>query len=234
MTKDFYLKHRNDTWDMPPIPDGLSLEDSARWILNSGFGWLEIDLEFDRVRWEAEALSCSTYLVSHRESESSGWLSCCVHGLSVDKTSTDFNQPLENYHWTEISSLTPTIVNFWKSFPFENLLRVRFMIVEPGGFVAPHNDMPGNIIDPLDIILPINVSITHPEDCHMTLKDKGVVPWAPGKIIMVNIGNDHSVINHSFNRRIHMIGHGIPGNRKIQLAELLVRSYNKQYERNKV
>jgi hypothetical protein len=107
------------------------------------------------------------------------------------------------------------------------------MEVAPGGNVAPHSDysldsVPNNF-DPLDILLPINIAITHPKECFMTLKNKGVVPWENVKTIFVNISNYHSVINFSNVPRIHLIMHGIPGNRKTEFCELIVKSYVRNY-----
>jgi hypothetical protein len=65
----------------------------------------------------------------------------------------------------------------------------------------------------------------------MSLDGYGQIPWQEGKAFIINIRNYHSVINFSNKNRIHLIAHGIPGNRKNEFVELIARSYRKQYEK---
>jgi hypothetical protein len=82
----------------------------------------------------------------------------------------------------------------------------------------------------LEFGVPINVAIMHPEDCHMTLEGHGTVPFQEGKAFIINIRNVHSFVNNSSSNRIHLIAHGVPGNRKEEFVELIARSYRKQHE----
>jgi hypothetical protein len=69
----------------------------------------------------------------------------------------------------------------------------------------------------------------------MVLDKKGIVPFKEGKAFIVNIRHTHSVINFSNNSRIHVIGHSYGYGAKLEeFAELVVRSYKKQYERNRI
>lgn len=203
----------------------------AKWIFTQPIGWIELDIEIDLDSWISEATESIPYLVEHREGDGhAGWTSCCVHGLAVDKTGTDMTAPIEDYHWTELSKQTPVIKKFWQAFPFEHLLRVRFMSLGAGGHIAPHSDSPGQIDNLINHIVPVNIAIIHPDDCTMTVKGHGDVPFKPGRAFLVNITNEHSVVNNSNSQRIHMIGHGLVGNRIEEFSELIVRSYRKQYE----
>lgn len=215
----------------------------ASEILRKPIGWIELDIEFDLEKWKQEAKVSNNFLVAHREgSGHAGWRSCCIHGISVDKTGhwqryaekeTDIR-----YDWTELSTLTPNITNFWKLFPTEKFARLRFMEVEAGGHIAPHNDSPNGInnteFNMMDHIIPINVAISHPEHCYMELEGHGRVPFKEGKAFIVNITNTHAVVNNSQVARMHMIAHCIIGNKKKEFAELVVRSYNKQNERDSI
>jgi Aspartyl/Asparaginyl beta-hydroxylase len=232
--QNFYEYNKDATWIKQPIPNGLTIDQQAQWILLNS-AWIELDLTFDITEWQKEAQSCSQYLVPHRDTDlesHNGWRSCCIHGIDVDKTKTwDHYVDKEEYQWTSISPLTPSIKEFCEKFPFEKLARVRFMEVSAGGNIAPHCDfnltsMPSSF-DPLEILLPINIAIIHPAECYMTLKDKGTVPWKEGKVILVNISNYHSVINNSSTPRTHLIIHGITGSRRQEFCELLVRSYER-------
>jgi hypothetical protein len=241
---DFYNKNKNCKWDMKPLPTFDNIEEAARWILLNGFAWIELDVEINIDLLKEESKYCTNYLVPHREGDNHlDWKSCCIHGIDVDKTgiwnkyvSTELDA---NYHWTNLSDTVRYTTEFWKSLPFEKYARVRYMQVGAMGHVSPHADFDISLLkdsnfDIFNNIIPINLAIYHPDDCFMTLNDLGIVPWRDGKIIFVNISNTHSVINLSQLPRLHMIGHGIPGIRKKEFCELLVRSYNKQYERYKL
>lgn len=212
----------------------------ADWILNkSNFGWLELDIKFDLAAWKKETEAAK--FVNHRGDDHPGWNSSCIHGIDVDKTGAwtnygDWSREEEvPYKWTSISEHTPSIKSFWEQFPYERYRRIRFMELEPGGRISPHSDAPGRLpgeegLDMLDFGVPINIAIVHPDDCNMHLEGHGIVPFQEGKAFIVNIRNIHSVFNNSNQRRIHLIAHGIPGNRKNDFIELIARSYRKQNE----
>jgi len=211
----------------------------ASKILKKSIGWIELDLDIDLSVWKEESNTVQNYLVEHREGDGhKGWKGCCIHGIDTDKTghwsiyTNDENNI--SYNWTGISSLVPSITSFWKSFPTERFARLRFMELAPGGWVAPHNDAPGGLrntdFDMMDHMIPINIAITHPDNCEMILDTYGKVPWNPGKAFIINITDTHRVINNSNSPRMHMIAHCILGARKKEFAELLVRSYNKNHD----
>ena len=212
----------------------------ADWLLNkSNFSWLELDIDFDLAAWKKE--SAAAKFVDHRGSEHPGWNSSCIHGIDVDKTGAWTNygdwtsEDQVPYKWTSISEHTPNIKKFWEQFPYERYRRIRFMQLEPGGKISPHSDAPGKLpgeqgLDMLDFGVPINIAITHPDQCNMTLEGHGTVPFKEGKAFIINIRNVHSVVNNSSIPRIHLISHGIPGNRKDDFVELVARSYRKQCE----
>ncbi len=238
--EQFYTDNKNCKPNFPKVPDDIvSDEDLVRWLFKQNVSYIEIDVGFNIDTWQQETNNALPYLVPHRESDSEGWNSCCIHGIDIDKTGVWQNYCAEEpeYHWTELSKLTPVITEFWKSLPFESFARIRFMELEPYGNVMPHSDAPKGFDEHFDLLqhlVPFNIAVVHPEDCYMTLKDYGVVPWANGNVKLVNITNEHSVINFSDEKRIHMIGHGIIGNRFKEFCELIARSYRKQYERNRV
>lgn len=238
---EFYNTYATCQSQFPKVPDGLtSNEQITRWIFKQNVPYIELDLEFNVEKWLKESQIATRSLVNHREGDNhQGWRSCCVHGIDVDKTGVwnCYTDTEPEYHWTTLSELTPTIKTFWQAFPFEKLARVRFMELAANGQIAPHNDSPPGFdkdFDSLSHLIPINIAISHPADCYMTLKDHGVVPWKTGDIKLVNITNDHSVINFNDQPRMHLIGHGIVGNRIEEFCELIVRSYNKQHERNRI
>jgi hypothetical protein len=212
----------------------MDVLNQARKILSTGIPWLELDLDFPIDAWKQQMLEAEPFYQEYRDNTSEGWASCCLHGLSVDKTATADNYGYDEYHapyqYTDLAYKVPMITDFWRNqFPAERYTRIRFMRLAPGGHIDWHNDgqLPNNI-DPLDSILPINLAIKHPANCTMQIEDK-IVPWKEGKIFMLNISKNHAVVNHSSKPRIHMIANIILGNRKKEFAEMLVRCYTKQY-----
>jgi hypothetical protein len=242
---DFYNKNKDCTWQLESAPSGISSNiELADWLLNkSKFGWLELDVNIDLSLWQHEATQSKSYYVEHREDESQGWNSCCIHGIDTDKTGAWTNYGYTNeadvpYDWTGLSFKTPSVKNFWQNqFPSDRYRRIRFMELEPNSAITPHSDMPGRLpgednFNALEFGCPINIAVIHPKDCHMVLEGYGVVPFKEGKAFLINIRNYHSVINFSNESRIHVIGHSHGyGSKKQQFADLIARSYEKQYNR---
>jgi hypothetical protein len=238
---EFYNTNKNCSWTIEPIPKHLvSNIEKARWILNeANFGWIELDLQIDIDKWQLEAQQAQPYFVAHREDNNTGWNSCCIHGIDIEKTGawTNYGYTDEQqvpYNWTDLSHKTPIIKHFWTNeFPADHYRRVRFMEVEAEASITPHSDMPGRLpgeagMDMLDFGVPVNIAVVHPEDCYMVLEGHGVVPFKQGRAFIVNIRNYHSVINFSKQKRIHVIGHSYGYGDKLEdFANLIVRSYEK-------
>lgn len=205
----------------------------VRWLFAklNRINWLEIKVPFDTSTWAEEARLVDPYYVAHRGSEEHhGWTSCCLHGLSIDKTNGyEFYQDTDDgYNWTELTKLAPTITNFWKSFPAESYKRIRFMKLSPGGRINLHRDCePEDLreFDPFEDDFALNLAIVHPAECIMTV-DGYTVPWQAGMSILLNVSKDHEVVNNSNFDRIHMIAHFKVGNKKDQFCELINRSRN--------
>jgi hypothetical protein len=208
--------------------------EKARKILKSGIPWLELDIPFNADVWKQQALEAEPYYQEYRDTYGDKWSSCCLHGLGVEKTYTadnyGHNEYHAPYHYTDLAYKCPVITDFWKNyFPAERYTRIRFMKLGPWGKIDRHTDgeLPPDI-DPLQSILPINVAITHPLNCEFIVDDKPV-PWAEGKIMMINISKQHAVFNRSSKDRIHMIANVILGNRTKEFCDMLVRCYTEQY-----
>jgi hypothetical protein len=238
---DFYEENSHLSCSLPEIPKHLNNDlKITNWIFTQNIPFIELDLAFDTTQWQTESQTAEKFYVTHRESQPhQGWKSCCIHGIDIDKTSVwqSYTDVEPEYRWTELANLTPTITDFCKKLPLEKFARIRFMKLEAEGWIAPHNDSPPGYSKDfklIDHLVPINIAIDHPWDCYMTLKDHGIVPWKNGNVKIVNITNDHSVINFSKSNRVHLIAHGWIGNKINEFSELIVRSYRKQYERNRV
>ncbi|MBY0384024.1 aspartyl/asparaginyl beta-hydroxylase domain-containing protein [bacterium] len=183
---------------------------------------------FDHALMLKEALNVQHLAVGHRTKDSAGWKSLCLHGIEAKKTlSSDrygFASELETpYQWTEICQLCPQSAQFLKSLLeqkyFERLFRVRFMYLEPGGYIQFHQDR-----DDMNKSLgPLNVALNMPRDCHWVFKSWGTVPFEPGSAYAVDISNQHGVWNFSDETRVHLIIHGRYGESYFKSIEEAVR-----------
>jgi mannose-6-phosphate isomerase-like protein (cupin superfamily) len=243
---DFFNKNKSCNWTLDPIPSNLTTDtEIANWLLNySDFGWIELDIPIDLPQWQQESNNAKMHFVEHRDNQ--GWNSCCIHGISIDKTGSwnRYGYTEESqvpYNWTSLSVTTPVIKDFWQSkFPSDSYRRIRFMELMPDSAIHPHSDMPGRLpgednFDALQFGVPVNIAVIHPAECFMVLEGKGIVPFKQGKMFIINIRHTHSVLNFSNTPRVHVIGHSFGyGTQISQFATLIANSYKKQYEHYRI
>jgi hypothetical protein len=242
----FVIDHEHENWLMPQPPNSLSAVELTQWLFSRDeIGWLKVDLNFDLSTWKKEMMIAEQYYVNHRwsknyqESEHQGWQSCCIHGLGVSNTTANDSANQDFFHWTELSDQVPNIKKFWLEFPVQYFRRLRFMKLDPGGYIGVHNDVPTespfkNLADlkPLENTVTVNVAITQPKDCKFVIENCGTVPWNEGSIFMINNTKNHCVVNNSDKPRIHVIAECVVGNRLNDFSELVYRSFKKEYGYN--
>lgn len=206
-TQKFAQDHEHKIYVYPQLP---SMTNQIDWILNdSGAPWLPLimDAPFEQMLNEARALRHR--FVRHRMYDGEGWHSLCLHGLAADMTDSHSHYGIPEdqakYDWTEIAELAPVTTYFFKTqFPYKSYQRVRFMMVEPGGYIKPHSDAVKNYLG-----LAINFSLNNPPGCRL-VTELGTVPFSDqGSIMMFNNHYTHCVINDSDQERYHMIVHGL-------------------------
>ena len=208
---DFIAQHENLNYQFPPLPNG-DFWTQASWILHkSEVPWLEIhgiDVPYKEMYKEAKALR--DLFVFHRDQEDGhrGWRSLAVHGISATKTNIPETYGMDSnevsYNWTEIQDRCPVTVKFFQEvFPYQSYQRLRYMLLEPGGFIAPHSDNPKSCL-----CAAVNISLNNPEGCRM-VTELGKVPFRDsGSVIMFNNHYQHAVYNDSDIDRFHIIVHG--------------------------
>jgi hypothetical protein len=159
-----------------------------------------------------EAKKLIPMMVSHRSEyeDNKGWKSLVLHGLGALKTegAERYNLNPEDksiYDWTEIASLAPVTTEFFRDhFKYDFYQRIRFMLLEPGGYVCPHTDFDQYVLGP------VNIALNNPIGCDFVMEDKGTLPFQQGTIMKLALVNRHAVFNSSNENRIHMIIHGGP------------------------
>lgn len=201
-----------------------------KWtITESGWPWLHLSA-LDNQSWkemyaEAEALTKEFYV--HRDNYGSGWKSLTLHGLDADTQSlNDYGNrqnSLNELHWTWVAEKCPITKKFLTDvWPAEYLNRVRFMLLEPGGYILPHQDRPSD----QKRLSVCNISLNMPEGCDMILENFGSVPFKDeGSAFLLDNSNRHAVINRSNKPRIHMIIHYEIGRRLRDFFYVLRSSY---------
>lgn len=212
----------------------------ARWILHeSGWPYFPIELPnapYKEMYKEAKGLYNDNMFVMHREANVEdadyyksehyrekthrGWGACTLYGKAWNETG--HSGSYEDYDWCpEIVERCPITYKYFKEeFPETPDGRIRFMLVDRGGYIQPHNDRsePG-------LLSPINIALNNPEGCEFRMKHKGYVPFGKGgTACYVDIGNVHSVWNRSSLPRFHIIAHGKP---KPEMSNVILNSLRK-------
>jgi Aspartyl/Asparaginyl beta-hydroxylase len=180
--------------------------------ISESVGYLPLDLGYDIPYQEMleEARSIREHFVIHRGQENhSGWRSICIHGLGHTHTlgHKDYgynSTELAPYRWTDICDRCPVTYNFFKNvLEYESYERIRFMLLEPGGYIVPHIDVPFKYLGPL------NMALNEPTGCEFVMENWGKIPFPPGAVNILAIGHLHAVWNNSNEDRYHIIVHGI-------------------------
>jgi len=169
---------------------------------------LDIDIPWQEIY--QEALAIKDQCVVHRKPDGDGtWKSICIHGIDAEHTDDwmyyeQYKGKSEpEYKWTWVSEKCPVTTNFFKEkFPYKSYRRLRFMWIEPGGYILPHQD------DKERCLHPINISIYNPKDCEFRYKNWGTVPFTNGSAFLIDTGQKHSVWNRSKEARLHIIASG--------------------------
>jgi len=210
----------------------MEMERSFAWVQGkSGLPWLELAIQFPFEEMLVEVKRLRHRFVSHRSGGKKGysdgnrgWKALTLHGLGPEKTGDYLQYGYQSdaeapYVWTEIADQCPITTKFFKEiYPRDRYFRVRFSMIEAGGFIYPHVDRDYSYLDE------VNMALNHPEGCFLKMKGQGYVPFRPGKTFILDVSNTHAVVNLSNEDRYHMIVHAETIHNE-RWRELIVRSY---------
>lgn len=194
---------------VPRIP---LIEDAHTQTIRKALGYLPLNLGVDVPYAEmlAEAASLKEFYVYHRSTgHHKGWRSLVLHGLSSVHSQGHEHYGYASrddapYDWTDISRFCPVSTRFFKEmFGYARYDRVRFMLLEPGGYILPHEDVEWKNLSP------VNIALNNPIGCDFVMKEWGLIPFAPGQANMLAVGYEHAVFNDSDEDRYHIIVHGV-------------------------
>jgi hypothetical protein len=190
---------------------------------------------------EVTAVYNQKFFVKHRGAIHKGWLSAALHSIDGDfwKTMSGKKYGYKNdsdesikWNWTDVCDYAPKTTEFFKKeFPANGYRRLRYMLLEPSGFIEEHCDAPSKVpynprkVD--SIFSALNMCITQPDNCELTHLDNGPVPFKPFEIYLFNNDEMHYAFNKSDKNRFHIIAHA---NYNDDFCKLFVESFEKNYE----
>lgn len=193
---------------IPRILDRLSNSvPNKNWITDqSGLPWLALDITVPHKQIYQEWLKVSHLSVPHRDSDlvgktgytHRGWRSLTLHGVAPDIT----EQSDLVHGWTGVADRCP-ITKSWleEHFVIAGAKRIRFMLLEAGGYILPHADTIDSRLGA------VNTAITNPEGTEFHMLHRGKLPFRPGRSLMLDLSNQHWVVNRSDQPRLHIIVH---------------------------
>jgi hypothetical protein len=193
----------------------MSTQDTeGRWYYETTSKSIKLDLSIPHAAMLEEAKQLRDKFIPYRTGESDydhkGWHSLPLHALDDNRPEcwTGFpeyktgREASPYYKWTSHAEYCPVTVNWLKTvFPSSHYGRVRFMLVEAGGYIAPHNDQEESVVEP------VNIALSNHADCVWKWGDGEILNFAPGDIRVMNISYTHSVENNSSEDRYHIIIH---------------------------
>lgn len=173
-----------------------------------------IKFDFDTELFLSECQNADDLFIEHRAADKkggyghSGWKSLTLHGIDKHKTEHYVRYGFSSleeagYHWTDACDRLPNVVRFLQSLPFKLFDRVRIMRLDSGGYIMPHTDN-----NHQRAFSPLNIAINNPSGCDFVFKEGGIVPFAAGTGMILDVGREHIVINRSSEVRYHVIAHG--------------------------
>jgi hypothetical protein len=171
--------------------------------------FLELDIDVPYVEMLKEAQQLTHRFTSHRygEDQHNGWKSLALYGIEEDKHEnwniygyTSALDAAKDFKWTAAAYECPTIMNFLiNKFPSKRYGRVRLMLLEAGGHIAPHSDTSHRLLEN------INIPLSNPKECVWHWGDGTHLDMKPGTPYAMNISYVHSIENNSTEDRLHLI-----------------------------
>lgn len=210
--------------------DHTKLEKFFDWIrFTSNIKSLKLSIDDNLTEIKNEIIPKVHVSVPHREGEGKGWKAITLYGYSSLMTDDDsyyqsngFDLP-ETKSWTSISNFFPKTKQWIiENIPFSKFGRVRLMVLEPGGYIAPHRDYPRG-----QCLAGINIAINHPANIQYIVGGEEII-WQEGDSRLIDIGSTHEIYNNSNESRVHIIVHSDPIDVwSVEMMHIVCDSYTK-------
>jgi len=173
--------------------------------------FLKLDIPFPHEEMLAEARALKDRYTAHRggEDKHKGWKSLALYGLDehLHENWADYGyasaaDAAKDFKWTAAAKECPVTMDLLMNhFPSKKYGRVRFMLIEAGGYIGLHRDSKSMIYLTENINMPLN----NPEGCIWHWGDGEQLFMEPGGAYAMNITYDHMIVNNSNEDRYHLI-----------------------------
>lgn len=215
----------------------MTTDDESRWYYQTAAKSIKLDLSIPHEMMLKEAIRLRERFIPYRTGDYAhkGWYSLPLYALGDDRPEcwTAFSeyssgrQASPFYKWTKHADECPITVEWLTNvFPSQKYGRVRFMLLEAGGFIASHNDQEESVVEP------INIALSNHPDCIWKWGDGEILNFRPGDIRAMNISYHHSVENNSNEDRYHIIIHHHDSTQEwMELMEKSLKESNESFER---
>jgi hypothetical protein len=191
-----------------------NIEDFGREYFVSQGKCLKLDLQFPYEEMLAEAKAMREHFVRYHVNthlyKQEKWFSLSLHGYEYNKPSAytaypEYTNPydaINDFKWTWAAEHCPITVNWLKNtFPTKKFGRVRFMLLEAGGWIQRHFDSDEPVIEA------VNMALNNPEGCVWNWDDGTTLDYKSGDMYALNLHHYHAIENTSNEDRYHMIVH---------------------------
>lgn len=177
------------------------------YISDAKFLKLSIPVPYEAMLKEAKALKARFTEHRNDEGKHQGWKSLALHGLGEQLHENwdeyGYKSALEaskDFKWTDAAKECPVTMQFLqKTFPCNRYGRVRFMLLEAGGWIGPHSDTKHRLLEN------INIPLSNPKECVWQWGDGEDLFMEPGVPYAMNISYTHAIYNRSTEDRFHLI-----------------------------
>ena len=185
----------------------------GKYVMKSYFvsdaKFLMLDIPVPYIEMLNEAKMLKSRFTAHRGYGDfhKGWKSLALHGLGEDKHENwdeyGYKSAAEasaDYHWTTAANECPVTLDFLQNvFPCKRYGRVRFMLLEAGGWIGLHSDTKHRLLEN------INIPLSNPKECIWQWGDGEELFMEPGVPYAMNISYEHKIVNNSNEDRFHII-----------------------------
>lgn len=181
----------------------------GREYLFSDSKYLKLDIKVPHEQMLEEAQRLRSDFIPYRpDATNECWHSLPLIGLGKDKPyswekyANNAKEAAEKTIWTDFCKECP-VTSKWlrETYPSNLYGRVRFMLLEAGGYINYHKDMDYSVLGA------VNVALNNPPECKWHWKDNESLAFLPGDAYAMNLSYEHSIINDSNEDRYHLIIH---------------------------
>lgn len=200
----------------------------GREYLFSDSKYLKLDIEVPHDKMLQEAKNLRNFFIPYRpDATNECWHSLPLIGLGKDKPyswesyAKSSKEAAEKTIWTDFCQECPVTSDWLKNiYPSDLYGRVRFMLLEAGGYIDYHKDMDYSVLGA------INVALNNPSNCKWHWKDNESLEFSPGDAYAMNLSYEHSVVNNSTEDRYHLIIHHYDSTQEYK--DLFIKSMEKE------